>query len=662
MHRRISTLLVLLFGFAPATFGADAVSIKIRQVGLQGIYSQGNSPSLVSFDVRNTTMQNLPVSLLVDEVSLENDSNSVTTSIDLPLALSPGEERTIHVPLQIITGNNRRLVLYLEARDANNRIVGRTARLVGPKTDGQVIGLICATNDVCRSIQQSILLSGSPDEQTLKSKTLRMIQLLEPPSEGWAYVPAHTVILAAPIASLAETQREALELFLRNGGTLVLIEDQLADGASSNPGTNPAASSVSLSDLNSLNRKTYFLELYRSRLPIGRFLKVGSGHLVRLPSVTGKEFSYYFRPIGFSASTPEEVRRQFPRDTRELQAADESQPAWLMKRLGTGFRFPSFLEILLWMIGYLLVIGVVNFILLRRIGKPEWGWLSIPTIAIVTSVLLYGTSARHRPRNFNLDDMAVYRMDNLSSLATAEAKVRISAPWRSTVEPVVPSDWVYSPARGSTGDFIDGSFTSGSANRASISEYVLDRSWETKLSLRKWSFTEIDFTGHHRFAGTVFRDAVGRIHNGTGISFRQAIVADHADIFLVGSFPAGAAIDLAHAERLSFSKESGRWVNRLPGYPGPPFVFRKPEERSGRNLTAEEWKQMNEEWDRLAAQPFSLVELLRGWPRNGEDVFSETKAVFFGVSDEATVGPSLRGKSPDRKSASLTIVTFEAWP
>src|SRR5260370_21120194 len=106
-----------------------------------------------------------------------------------------------------------------------------------------------------------------------------------------------------------------------------------------------------------------------------------------------------------------------------------------MNSHGTSFRFPSFLEILLWMIGYLLVVGIVNFVFLRRFDRPEWGWLTIPAIAIFASVLLYGTSARHRPRNFNLYDMVVYRMDNLSSLAPHETKLRFSFPQRSTVEP-----------------------------------------------------------------------------------------------------------------------------------------------------------------------------------------------------------------------------------
>ena len=662
MHRRLLLLYLFLAGFVPAAFGADAVSIKIRQVGLENIYAPDNNPTLISFDVRNTTIQSLSISLLVDEVSLENNSNSVTTSITLPLALSPGEERTIWVPLQIIPSNNRHLVIYLEARDAHNLIVGRTARLVGPKTDGQVIGLICATPDLCRTIQQSILLSGSPDEQTHKSQALRMVQLSNPPSEGWAYAPANVVILAAPVARLSEAQREALELFLHKGGTLVLVEDQIADGVSSNPGTDQLAGKASLSNSRVARRSNYFLEAYRSRSPFGNSLKVGSGHLIRLPSVAGKEFSYYFRPIGFSSSTPDEVRRQFPRRARDLQSADENQSTWLMKRLGTGFRFPAFLELLLWMIGYLLVVGVANFVLLRRIGRPEWGWITIPAIAILASILLYGTSARPRPRNFNLDDMVVYRMDNLSPLAIADAKIRISSPRRSTVDPVVPADWVYSPARRFSGDTFEFSSSPRFAGAANVSEILLDRSWETSLSLRKWSFTEINFTGFHRFAGTISRVSSGRLHNDTGISFQQAILVDRDDVFLLGSFPAGAAIDLAQIPRRSFAKESGRSVNRLPDYPGPPFPFHKPDEAKYRNPSEVETKQMEEEWENLAAQPFSLIELLRGWSRSGDDVFSETKAVFFGLSDQATMGPSLREKSPDRKSASLVVVTFGAWP
>src|SRR5260370_25600300 len=106
MPRRALLFLLSLFGLARVSRSADAVSIKIRQVGLDNTYALGNRPTLVPFDVRNTTMQSIPIALLVDDVSLVNDARSVTTSIRLPLQLSPAEARTLRVPLDIVAGSH----------------------------------------------------------------------------------------------------------------------------------------------------------------------------------------------------------------------------------------------------------------------------------------------------------------------------------------------------------------------------------------------------------------------------------------------------------------------------------------------------------------------------------------------------------------------------
>ncbi len=105
MPRRVLLFLFILCGFVPVSRSADAVAIRIRQVGLENIYALGDQPTLVSFDVRNTTMQSIPIALFVDEVSLENDARSVTTSIQLPILLSPGEERTLRVPFAATSNN-----------------------------------------------------------------------------------------------------------------------------------------------------------------------------------------------------------------------------------------------------------------------------------------------------------------------------------------------------------------------------------------------------------------------------------------------------------------------------------------------------------------------------------------------------------------------------
>jgi hypothetical protein len=46
----------------------------------------------------------------------------------------------------------------------------------------------------------------------------------------------------------------------------------------------------------------------------------------------------------------------------------------------------------------------------------------------------------------------------------------------------------------------------------------------------------------------------------------------------------------------------------------------------------------------------------------GEDVFIDTKAVFLGLSAEAPLNATLRVRTPDHKTVSLTVVTFKVWP
>jgi len=331
---------------------------------------------------------------------------------------------------------------------------------------------------------------------------------------------------------------------------------------------------------------------------------------------------------------------------------------WLMRRLGTSFRFPSFLELLLWIVGYLILVGVVNFVVLRRIGRPEWGWISIPFLAILFSLILYSVSARNHPRNFGLDEIVEYRVDSSSPLALLYAKVRISAPERSTVRPVLPAGLNYEYAQRQSDISEEGLIAQPSGE--GIRKITLGDTWETQFTLRRWSFRDLGFQGHRVFAGNIYRDGGGHFHNDSGLNFRQAILVDRDDVFLLSDFPTGSIVDLGHVQRLPYAQETGRLLSNNEQYPGPPFAFHRTE--NGWPASEEQLRQYEKERKSLAGQPFSLLELIRGWSPVGDDVFRETKAVFFGLSTEAPLGAKLRDRSPDRKSFSLTIVTFKEWP
>jgi hypothetical protein len=632
---------LLVLGFARATFAGDAVAVKISHFGIEGIYSSPSEPTWIQIALQNNTTEPIHFNLSVAEVSLDNGAQPLSEVVTLPLALAASETRTVDVPLRIVTQNHA--VLYVQALDEHGIPLGRTGISVGQKPNGEIIALLCSTPDLCRAIRQSILLSGSAEEQTQKSQALRLIQLSEAPPAGWAYSPADSVVLAAPIARFSSSQRDALEIYLHRGGKLVLVDDQVADA--------PEAASHSR-----------FLEAYRTRIPEGKVLHVGEGEFAHLKSVSSHEFSDTFRPLGFTPNTPEEIRNQLRGLATGNAPGEPGQlNSWLIRRLGTTFHFPSFFELLCWITGYLILVGVVNFIILRRIGRPEWAWITIPALAILFSLLLYAVGARNHPSNFGFDEMTVYRLDSLSPLAINASRVRISAPVRSIVRPVLPGDLV--PGTGERSRSPYGARPQFAFNGESqfLDEVQLGDNWETSIPLRRWSFRDFQFEGLRRFAGLLIRDKLGRVHNETGLNYRQAIIVDQRDVFFLGEFPAGAIVDLAHVPHQPYEQETGRHTSgAIANFPAPPFEFKHSETEES---ASEQWvKRSDEEFKRLPDEPFALVELIRGWPKRGENVFSDTKAVFFGLSSEATLGATLRDRLADRKAVSLTVVTFGEWP
>lgn len=652
MYRRIAISLFLLAALSCTCRAGDSVVVKIKEFGLGGISLNNAGSTLVEVEARNVSNGQLSVKLSVAELNLDAEALAASETIEIPVTLASGEARTFDVPLHVFP--LERGVVFVEARDAGGRTLGRTGRRVGEKTQGMVIALLCANPEVCRSLQQTILLSGTAEEQTRKSQSLRFVQVSEPPSVNWAYSPAWITIVALPVARLSAAQRQAIEISLYGGGTLVLVEDQLADGPALISTSSGASNRADTLDAGGAR----FLEAYRTHATEGQVISVGDGRLINFRSISSQSFADYFRPMGFSGDTPQGLRRRWAVDPQGgLTGQRAGEADWLMRRLGTSFRFPTFLELLLWIVGYLILVGVVNFIVLRRIGRQEWGWISIPLLAILFSLILYFVSSRNHPRNFGLDEIVEYRVDSTSQIGLLYARVRVTSPERSRVHLILPVGLNYEYAQRQS-DISEGGLIP-QASGEGVRNITLGDKWETEFTLRRWSFRDLGFQGHRIFAGRIYRDASGRFHNDSGIHYRQAIVVDHADVFLLGEFPAGAVDDLGHVQRLPYVQETGRIV---PGedYPGPPFAFHRTE--NGWPASEEQLHLYEKERKALAGQPFSLLELIRGWSPVGEDVFIDTKAVFFGLSEEAPLNAALRGRSPNHKTFSLTIVTFKVWP
>ncbi len=330
------------------------------------------------------------------------------------------------------------------------------------------------------------------------------------------------------------------------------------------------------------------------------------------------------------------------------------------KRLATQFVFPSLGWLLKWLGAYILIVGLVNFALLHRLGRREWGWVTVPLVALVFAAGLYAASAAKRPKSFGADELAVYWLDDRSPVAAEQIGLRVSSPRKTTVTLVVPGEPVLWGTRWGSGS-AGFAFSSG----VSVARTSAAQSWQVqlgpprqlKLGLLQWSFRDLDFRAMKRFTGTMRRVGARQLRNETGQNFRDALYVEKQSVYFLGAVAAGAEISLDAVRQDALEKHVSRDV-----YPfGYPTQLSEPDEadlsRFGQTDPMQSQREL-EEWRALPRQPFSLGELMRGWPKGGGRVFGTRTGIFFGLSDGPMSGAALARVGFVGKHYALTIVSF----
>jgi hypothetical protein len=260
----------------------------------------------------------------------------------------------------------------------------------------------------CQKVQAQVAFGGSSAENAEKNKYLRLGTFREPREDWWAYSAASRVVLAGPIAGFSQDERDALEDYLRSGGVLALLEDQVAEKD--------------------------FLAAYRKGSLDSAPIKVGRGRLIRL------------RSVGRNITIPEATRRTFARfGLTVAPSGEQSMGGVLLQRTGVWFTFPRLRWLIAWLAIYLLIVGPINFAILWRLKRMEWGWTTMLALAVLFAAGFYLSAAARRPKNYTVDNLTIYWMDGRSPVALEDVGLRVSAPARGDVRLAVNDDVVVIP-------------------------------------------------------------------------------------------------------------------------------------------------------------------------------------------------------------------------
>jgi hypothetical protein len=440
-------------------------------------------------------------------------SAGVPLDIDVPVSL-PGES---YLELRLVVADN------------SGHKIGETTRKLNSQWLGpdHLVAIFCANETVCNEASSQILGSIAREDQA--SRWTRLIETLREPLEHWwEYVPADAVVIAGPTGNLTSAQREALEEYLRGGGTLILLEKEMADAT--------------------------FLSPYRQGSRIPGHLNVGTGWLFRLQSTDSKELLTNFKwGVGPSNS-----------DYNISSVPARNEYNYFLQRLGITFVFPELRWLIIWLGAFIVAVGPINFFVLHRLKRLEWGWVTTCVISVLFAGGLYFANSVHRPTDFTLDDTVIYRMDSQSPMSLAQYAFRVYSPERRSVSLVFSHDDALLRAEwdrtyGETAASI-GSEMLGNRNPSLVGwEEKLGPPQQIEFPMLRWSFQDFQARSFRVFPGTVHWTSPMHLKNDTGQDFREAIYLDFAanQQFLIPHVSAGEEIDLTgiRPSAITYSEE-----------------------------------------------------------------------------------------------------------
>jgi hypothetical protein len=172
--------------------------------------------------------------------------------------------------------------------------------------------------------------------------------------------------------------------------------------------------------------------------------------------------------IGFDPATPwitetpasEALWRRLlpPRSTVGTVVTDDSQLISAVSQL-PALALPPIGGLLLLLGAYILLIGPVNYIVLRRLDRREWAWVTMPLLIVVFAVGAYGFGAALRGSNVIVNEVAIVRGAPGATDGAAQVYLGVFSPSRETYQLEVPGGALLSSPI--SGEFFGGEATAG---------------------------------------------------------------------------------------------------------------------------------------------------------------------------------------------------------
>lgn len=452
--------LLLLFATGPATPARaqddEDLALAVR-AGFDGIYRAD---------------QWVPVF-----VRVANDGPDVEGRLRVVVERGPGEEIVYTQPISLPNRSDKRTVLYVhqpalagrievQLRDESGRLLrqAQSDRLDRLPDDQLLYGVVSSEPAVWTFLEQA----GPGGAEA----SVALLEMADLPEVGMAWEALDVLVFNnVDTARLTLAQQEALRGWLGLGGTLVLT---------GGPGWQQSAAAfaelmpvavgdvASVPDLPGLEQRTGVpfrdpgpYVIVRSNLRSGEAVlrdgdqlllarrAVGRGTLIflALDPTLAPLLDWRGSPIfwaDFAGETPPDPPwAHGPRNPFSANGALTSLPALAL---------PSALGLFLFLGLYVIAVGPANYLILRRLGRRELAWITIPALILVFSALAYITGFSLRGNDVVVNQVSVAYGSLQGTQARTSTLLGLFSPRRASYDVQLPAGALVRPFSREFGD------------------------------------------------------------------------------------------------------------------------------------------------------------------------------------------------------------------
>lgn len=436
--------------FAQQEAGTPGISLSAR-AGFDGYYRQ-QSP--------------FPL-----QVTVANSGPLVEGYLQVTLGSVAAGDRVIYTaPISLPTQSNKRVTMILEAprfinsvtvelRDNNSRLitaVDSNALSLVP-TDSVFYAVVSEEPAKLEFLQK---VTGSR-----RNATVAFLAMHELPEAAVAWEALDVLIFHDVDTGLLTTsQREALEKWVRTGGQLVITGGpgwQKTTAAFTNIVPVSLEGSKALVDLPTFAAQIG--ETFRDQGPYlvttgslrsGELLYHEDGLPILARQAMGRGFVYFLAldprlaPLADWDGSPTlwaPVANALPHNPYWWDGVQNSYSAYTAVSSLPSLLLPSVLGLVLFLILYILFVGPINYWLLKRRGRRELAWVTIPVLVLLFSAAAYFTGFQLKGNDVILNQMSVVYGRVGGEPTRVQALLGLYSPGRATYNLILPADVVARP-------------------------------------------------------------------------------------------------------------------------------------------------------------------------------------------------------------------------